>query len=532
MIVLFFLVNWLSYSVYIRFDLSRIGRLRLTSATKEILRKLPEKATIEAFFSAKVPNAYLQQVKQARDFLTEYAGVSRGKVKLVFLDPDANEDAKERANNLKVPQSQISIQGEGDLQLKRIYLAAVLSYADQSEIISDVINVRALEYDLTSRLYRMAYPKERGVAFLSAHGSFGLGNKDQNPYASLDALSETLEKFYGALKPVNTSEAEIPSDVTTLIVAGPTNLSPLDKFRIDQFILRGGNIIFAVSGIQISLENGRGFPTSPDILDFISNYGFNIESNLVLEPKSHIPITRRAPGNPFFVQRIPYPAWIIVDKSNMDQNNLISKGLPGLFLPWTSNIKINTSKLIQDEKTKEKGTMIVLAKSTSDAWSMKDNVFIVPEMLSNALKDAQSKKENKIHNLIVYAKGKFESYFKKNEPPKEAPKNYLTKSKKEAQILSISSPYFLADVPLRQAGQKNLANISLLLSSLDIMNGLEELVDSRGKDVSDPALPSMQPWKIRTWTIANFLLPLLGILLYGFLSYLKRKKISSQTYKA
>ncbi|RME90404.1 MAG: hypothetical protein D6767_06905, partial [Candidatus Hydrogenedentota bacterium] len=125
-LIVFLLLNWVSYGLYIRFDLSRSGRLRLTSATKKILKKLPEPVRIEAYFSEDVPESHIAQVKMLRDFLTEYEASSGGNVILQFLDPDKDEDAQSRANDFGIQPIDLGMIGEKGTEIKRIYLSVVL----------------------------------------------------------------------------------------------------------------------------------------------------------------------------------------------------------------------------------------------------------------------------------------------------------------------------------------------------------------------------------------------------------------------
>ena len=539
LVLLFLLTNWLSYSLYTRFDLSRTGRFRLTSATKKILRDLPDRVTLEAFFSSKVPDAYLQQVKLSKDFISEYASASNGKVRLVFMDPDSSDSSKERAEELKVPQSQITVQGEGDFEAKRIYLAAALSYGDEVEVIQNVVNTRFLEYELTSKVFRMAYPGERGIAILSGNSSISVDN--QSSIESLGIIDNSLESFYGKMKPVNTSEEEIPPDVTTLFVVGPNYLSPVDQYRIDQFLMRGGNVIFCISGMYPDLQRGSIQATSPEVTGFVGHYGFTIGSDMLFEPKNYIPIRRPSQGNPFVVQQIPYPIWLFSTKKTISDQHVATVGMPGLFFPWVSSLKINEKVFLepkaQDDSKggSKKGKMLVLAKTSKDAWSHSGSpLYVAPAFVAGLLKETQESENMKnkgTFNVAAYAEGRFASYFSKERKiPRGVSRNYLKESEKDARIMVISTSYFMTNQFLQISRQSNFSNLKFVLAILDVMNGLEELVESRGKDVSDPALPPMEAFETRIWTMLNFLVPLLAILGFGFWKLLRRRKTSRKVY--
>ena len=583
-ITLFFLGNWFSYGFFIRFDLSKTGRYRLTSATKKILRSLPEKVVMEAFFSTKVPDAYLQYIQQSRDFLSEYASASRGKIKISFIDPDSNESAKKHAQNLNIPQSQVTVQGEGDFQAKKIYLAVALFYEDKIEVINDTSNTRFLEYELTSKIYRMAHPQEKAIGYVSNQG---FSVNEQNGMKSLSFLDESFKSFYGTLKPINTTEEEIPSNITTLLVVGPSSLSPMDMFRIDQFIMKGGNVIFTASGVQIDFTRGNVFPVSPEVIEFIKNYGFTLGTDMVFEPKKYIPFPRPFPGNPFLRHKIPYPVWVYSTQETLSQKNIMTKDVPGLFFPWASSITVNPDKLLpddtqlkQEEKasdTKEKPdsaqlkqeekasdteekpdstqlkqeekasdteeksekkpskNMMVLARTSPNAWNQSGQLIIAPDIMASMVDSSnKNRQQNKgTFNLIAYANARFSSYYRdKNKPPKEASTYFLKESEKKAKILLISTPFFVTNELAGLAERSNLANFPFILSALDSMNGLEELVGSRNKNVSEPMLPALKVEERNMWSIINFILPLLVIVVIGFVRLWKRNKLSAKVFSS
>ena len=84
-IALFFAFSWLSYGAYIRFDLSSAGAMRISGTTKNLLRNLPEKATIELFVSNDLPDEAILVARKARDFIQEYVNSGKGRVKLTIL---------------------------------------------------------------------------------------------------------------------------------------------------------------------------------------------------------------------------------------------------------------------------------------------------------------------------------------------------------------------------------------------------------------------------------------------------------------
>ncbi len=516
-IVNLLLINWLSYAFYTRFDLSGTGRYRLTSASKEIIREVPEKILIEAFFSGDVPEVYIQPVKFLRDFLTEYASASDGKIDLVFLDPDDDRELQARARTLGIEPMPIGAVDQKKREVSSVYFSLAISYEDRVEVIPDILrSSQILEYNLTSRIYKMAYPGERKIGFLTGHGLLTLEQGD-NPFASLSLLNRSVASFYGPMAPINAESENIPPEISVLVIGGLYELSDQEKFRIDQFLLNGGSLLIAQNGVNINFQNGQVTPVSPDLLSFLAHYGIRIQTDLVEDPGSYLPIRQRA--NIFQVLEIPYPLWIKVEKDKMSEKSPIMLNLKSLLFPWASSIAI-------DAANPENVKVETLARSTARAKAKSGQLSIDPNMAKMSIEDT-SPEGRQSFELAYFMEGEFTSYFN-NRDVSSITSSFLPKSLRPGRIVAFSTPYLLADQSI-QASQG--LNLQFFLSAIDTLNGLEELVIARSRELANPVLGAIDPWVKKLITIINFLLPLSLIAGYGALKAMARKKISGIKYR-
>jgi len=518
LIVLFLLLNWVSYGAYMRFDLSNTGRLRLTDKTKEILKNLPDNVIVEGFFSGEVPASHVQQLKYLKDFLKEYAAVSKGKFQLIFLDPDSDEEAKERADFLGIRSARMGSIDQKKQEISSVYFSIALSYGAENQIINNVLNVRQLEYELTSRIYKMAHPGERKIGFLANHGDFHSrdAQKQTDAFHSLQGFKQTIETVYGNLVDVDTAKNDVPSDITTLVIAGVTKLSPLDMFRIDQYLMRGGKLIVAQSGMNLSFQSGMVTPAAPEIIEFFANYGVLLSSSMIYEKKNFMAYRTRG-ALPFQVLEIPYPLWVVAVDDYMDKNNIITKELPNLFLPWTSSVSADENKLIKDSDTKAS----ILIKSSKSAYEQSNNVLINPQAVSIAFE--QDNQTVSQYNLGVLIEGKFKSKFTAETLPDEAPKDFIKEGERPGMILAVGSPYAISNMGIMQSQG---INGSFFLSALHLMNGMKDLVEIRSTEIENPPLPAMEPAKKNTLTMLNFILPLAFFAGFGMIVFYRRKKLA------
>lgn len=531
-VLLFFAFSWLSYGAYVRVDLSSSGAMRITSTTKSLLRNLPEKAVIELFVSNDLPDEAVLVARKARDFIQEYVNSSRGKVKLIVLDPDHDKAAQARANDLHIQQLDLRVGGNKKAQAQSIYFGLAISYGTKSEPVNNLIGLyeqHDLENQLTTKLFRMVKPNEKKIGILSGHGQFNQ-KKERSP-TSLSLFADKVNASYGELLEVSTLTADIPVEVSTLIIVQPGKLEPIERFRLDQFVMRGGNLIIAASGMDVNFsQQFMASPGAPDMGEFLKGYGIELAADMINESKPNYFV-------PFVQQgfKAPYPPWVVVQRDNLSQENLASKGNSALILPYTSSIKINSTILPTGEGA-GKFKVDVIAKSTNEAWSQSNFAFLDPNKMQEMM--AAPKQTQGTYNLAVMVQGKFPSLFANVQPPKDAPKTYLKAAEKESRILVLGSPYALSNMmfilsemlgAIDFASGKALLmeeNFKLLFPAIDLMNGNDELLELRKK--ANPRIKTrlVEDGARKIFTLLAFAIPLLTILVLGAFRLTRRKNLS------
>ncbi|MFO1472980.1 MAG: Gldg family protein [Turneriella sp.] len=531
-VLLFFAVSWLSYGAYVRVDLSTTGAMRITSTTKNLLRSLPEKAVIELFVSNDLPDEAVLVARKARDFIQEYVNSSRGRVKLIVLDPDHDKAAAARANDLHIQQLDLRVGGSKKAQAQSIYFGLAISYGTKSEAVNNLIGLyeqHDLENQLTAKLFRMVKPNERKIAIMSGHGPFNQ-KKERSP-TSLSLFADRMNAVYGDLLEVNPATADIPVEVSTLIIVQPGKLEPIERFRLDQFVMRGGNLIIASSGMDVNFsQQFMASPGAPDLAEFLKGYGIELAADMVNEAKPNYFV-------PFVQQgfKAPYPPWVVAQKENLSQENLASRGNSALILPYTSSIKVNSGMLPSGEG-QGKFKVDIIAKSTGEAWSQSNFAFLDPNKMQEMM--SAPKQTTGTYNLAVMVQGKFPSQYASLVPPKEAPKTYLKAAEKDSRILVIGTPYALSNMMFilsemlgaidMQSGKALLLeeNFKLIFPAVDLMNGNDELLELRKK--ANPRIKTrmVEDGARKIFTLLAFAIPLLTILVFGAYRLTRRKNLA------
>lgn len=528
LIALFLGLNYLSYGLYLRLDLSQEGQFRITNASKSVLRNLQDPIIVEAFFSSDVPPAFIQTVKNVKDFLQEYANASRGKLKLIFLDPDNDKEAKDRAASLGIQPTPVGQLDAKKQEFRSVYYAVALTFGEKTEVVQNVLQSRELEYELTARIRKMTSPGERRIGFLTNHGPFQtVTNQATPPWFSLRTLAAAVETFYGDIIEVDTASQDIPPEITVLLIVGPDRLSEIDRLRIDQFLMRGGNLIVSASPMNINFQTFMASVGNTEAQEFFRHYGIDIGSDVLMDlsPKGSLPWQQQIDF--FTVQKIPYPFWIIVPRGNLSQESTITEGLSAIFLPYSSSIRVDNTIL-----SAEKGFKVqFLAKTSGQTVAKQNFVFIDPRQMVSLIENSEETRAEQ--NVALYVRGKFPSYFANRTLPKDAPKDFKLQKEatNEASIVVIGSHYAFTEFPsvsVIRCRECIEANLNLLLSAIDVLNGMEELSQVRKKQKFQVSLRNLPPAIERLFTFLAYALPLSFLAVYGTRRVLKRRKLSRE----
>ncbi|HEX29873.1 TPA: hypothetical protein ENG04_07300, partial [Candidatus Poribacteria bacterium] len=373
-------LNFISSRHFLRADLTETKDFTVSDSTKQILGSLDDVVDVKVYFSKKLPPHLIGLRRQVKDILDEYKAYSHGKLKVRFIDPKGDPREEERARFLGIPQVQLQVIEKDQAQVMNAYLGIAVLYGDKKEVIPVVRGTENLEYDLTSAILKVSSNEEKTVAFLSGHN-------ERDPYdeeaSGCSILRQELEKQYRVRK-VDTSKGDkIPDDVDTLIVAGPEKLSERDKYEIDQFIMRGGRVIFLIDPIK--MEYGLyAQPLETGLDDMLEHYGVKLGKNLTLDRFNENASFRSG----FVTYSLPYPFWVKVIRSGLNKEHVVTSELEDIVLPWTSSL--------EPKEGNPSVKVEVLASSSRYSWTIRS-----PYNLSPNQNFASRIKERKSYPLVV-----------------------------------------------------------------------------------------------------------------------------------
>jgi len=518
-IVLVFFINILSAQIFGRWDVTENNDYSISDTTKDILKNLDDVVNIKAYFTEELPGYLLVKNQDVRDVLAEYEAMSRGNIIVTFLDPSKDAQIEQEARSMGIPTLQFNVVEKDKYEVMNGYIGIVVFYGDKKEIIPIVENTQSLEYDLTAAISKVVREKIPSIAFLTGKGAL---TRDSD----MKQVDQELQRQYNVLNFDITSTNMIPEKIDTLIIAGvKEELTLWEKYVIDQFLMRGGDILFMTEGVFINPNDLTVKKMNTGIEDLLLQYGVQLNNNLALDMSNEM-AGFRTDQVQFFS---PYPFWIKILKTGFNPESGIVNKLESLVLAWASTIDILEDKLTNaTEKT-------VLVSTTEKAWLQnKDNEYqLNPRLISGPEQGTQAS-----YILGAMLSGHFESLFSKDNLPKKdyintenmsqaplstADKDEFLESTEEGRIIVIGDSEFALDINLPQFPSNGI----FFLNLVDSLSSDEALITIRSKSVTDRPLKLISDKAKNVIRWSNIIgIPII-FALYGLVRFVSRKKSRS-----
>lgn len=329
--VILVVVNILSSFLFFRIDLTKDKRLSLSPTTIQMLKNLDDKVYIRVYLEGdNYPADYQLFREKTKDILQEFRSYSKN-VYFEFIDP-VKDKTQEEINGIygefhkkglkPIPITKEEATGYSTrfiipgamISYRANELPATLIVEDPTGYNSLEYSIQELEYNLVSTIRKLMTNSKPKVAFLDGHGEMDF-------YAT-SWMAWQLQRFYnvdririnGRVNALNDIAIEDSSTQSlkvlgnkydVLIVAQPTGAFPdADKYVIDQFLMKGGRILWLIDATDASadsLQNSPEFFATPRNLrltDMFFSYGVRLNPNLIQDLScQQIPIGVGTIGN-------------------------------------------------------------------------------------------------------------------------------------------------------------------------------------------------------------------------------------------
>ena len=282
LVILFNILSGLFFG-YIIGDVTADKRYRLSSATKEFLDKNEVPLTIRLYVSKDLKQAssiYGDYAEYVNRLLNQYVENSHNliKLELVEITPYSSTEMTVEKFGLRPLELEDTTHS--------VYLGANIIRVDSEAVsipVFDIERKSILEDDISRTISVLTGRKKFVIGIISPYFNIAsLGNMfllDDNW-----SFIRLLNAAGFAIKPLSDVSPYIPEDVDAVLVFYPVSLKPFSLYAIDQYLLRGGNVMVMMDSFsEIRLSQDKDFtPYNSGMQKFLDNLGITYYEDMLI----------------------------------------------------------------------------------------------------------------------------------------------------------------------------------------------------------------------------------------------------------
>lgn len=325
-----------------------------------------------------------------------------------------------------------------------------------------------VETTLTEGLHSLL-SSTKAIGYITGHGE--VDHTSEDGAVNFEALISGLYE----LKDIDLNSDNIPAGMNSIIINGPKmDFTEEELYKIDQFLLRGGNVMLFIDGVVDDGRNqsygiGNFVANDVNIERLLTKYGIARGKNMIMDKNCLKDM------NPQYGELTYY--WVpTIHKKQLAKKCVITNNLGYVYLLQSGSLDPAVAKENKNIKVTE------LAKSSPEAWIQESGITLHPLYITPPA-DAASFAQ---YDLALLLEGKFDSAFDE-APAASADESLVTSSFVKSSVMP--GKLFVASssaITTRQVIDENgKSPVSMfLMNVVDYLNGNEDLCTMRTKSLS------------------------------------------------
>jgi ABC-2 type transport system permease protein len=546
MIIIVVLLNFVGSFYFKRFDLTSEKRYTLAESTRKLLNSIDDEILFKVYLQGDFNPSFTRLRNETKEILDEFRAYSNNQIQYEFITPGEGLTPEEKQNIERqlyekglVPEEIIDKKSDKTSQT-RIFPGAIVSYKGKETVwqiftrqigvnAEECINnsVQELEYSLTNTIRKLQRNKKPEVTFIEGHHELDTVHK----YEFIRALSEYYDvnrtSIRGQLSALDNSDA--------IIIAKPDSAFAHDKkdqFIIDQFIMKGGKVLWLLDPVMIDMDTlflkgySIGLNRPLEIEEMLFKYGVRLNPVLVQDMQcAQIPLNIGFKiGKPDFKM---FP-WVYSPIILPDINHPIVKNLDVIKFDYVSTLDTIAAKGIK--KT-------ILLKTSKNTKVQPTPARIGLGMARFPIKESQF--TNGYQNIACLLEGSFNSFVEHRRLTSVLQNNpdfkFIEKGKPTKMIVVAdgdiaSNDYQRSTGMIYPLGydkysKQTFANKNFLVNCVNYLLDDEGMLQLRSREVKLRLLDKKKLKLQRSkWQMINVLVPLLLIISLGMIQFYYRKR--------
>lgn len=534
----------------LEYDLtSNIKRLVLGfQSVDAVLASLESPAQLTLYYTpATLPTDLAEAPATVQQVADEITAIANGQFSYQAVDVD------DPSNNV----DKEALAGEYDIQpfaldffgTETFYFAMLLTSGDKSVVIypPDDISEGTMREAIESALLRTSsgFLKQVGLWTPSQTPQQDMFGQQTQPLQTYQQVQQFLGDEY-EVQTLDLTTGQVPSNLDILVVIQPENMTDLERYAIDQYLMRGGTVLVAGGNYKLAQDQMQGIltlqPLQAGLSEMLTHYGVTVGQEVVMDTQNDpfpTAVNRNVGGVTVQeVAAIDYPYFVDVREDGMDKDNPILSDLPAISLQWVSPLTVDATKT-------EGETVTALLESSDESW-LTNSTMLDPNLTLYPETGFPIEGEQKPQLLGVVIEGTFESFFKGKPSPFDQaaqapidptnpqvpaaptqPAGLLEESSPEARLVVVGSNEFLNDQILSLSaqfgGDAYRNNLQFVQNTVDWATEDTDLLGIRARGASARLLDPLDRDEKRFWELLNYGLALASVVALGVVWQVRRR---------
>lgn len=556
LLVIVVLVNLVGKYVYHRFDLTQEKRFTIAPGTKAYLRELKDVVYIKVYLGDEnLPAGFQRLQKATRELLDEFKVYGKKNIEFEFINPSESPDDKTRRelydalakDGLQYYNVQ-SQKSDGSNTQQVVFPGAIMTYRQHGQEYERLVNffqsnlsgsfndatinksIETLEYEFISGIRTVSRESTPTVGFIEGHGEL-----DQYQVAR---FARAIGDFY-IVKRINIEEKiNALDDCHAIVIADPkTKYSEKDKFIIDQYIMRGGKVLWLVDAVKVDMsalesaqETMGEINSVVNLGDIIYSYGARINSSLIQDYQcARIPVNVAPEGAEQPKLQLAYfPFFPLIFGR---QDNPVSKNINPVKFDFVSPI----DTVGEDPKVQKS----VLLTSSEKSRIVRTPIRVSMDIFSEKLDPSRFSLQNL--PVAVMMEGEFTSHYKNrlmNEFLNNGAFKVYDKSEVPTRMIVVADgdcarnvvklkegKYLTQPLGFDQYTNTTFGNREFLLNCVNYLLDDSGVMELRNREVKVRLLDRVKiTGNVVFWRLFNVGLPVLIIVVLGLIYMIIRKR--------
>ncbi|MBE6445256.1 MAG: hypothetical protein E7019_04290 [Alphaproteobacteria bacterium] len=328
-----------------------------------------------------VSDNYKKYASDVLRLLEQYKSASEGKISIKIIDTKPLTAAEAEAVKLGIQEIE-----------NKNYIGLVVSDERGNFATIPYLNplrMFYLEHDISRLLSRLNNKNKKTIGVLSSEIKL-TATESALDYTTDWPFLDILRNDYN-IKSIRNRVPYVSDDIDVLLIVNPKYLPEETVYAIDQYLMRGGNILMFLDPVsEVAIAEKQYKPAFTSLEKFLKNLGVEYDYTKVVADRKNNRMITKSDGTKTF-----YPFWINIE----DNKNDLIVGLKTILLNSSGYLKLSPQNGLS--------TQILLSTSQNSGIGKTKNVVF--GSVNESINDITNVSDNL--SVGVLLKGKFSSAY-------------------------------------------------------------------------------------------------------------------------